>query len=156
MQSCFELSQLNSSWLRFSQRNVLKGYFSKTGFKKRLNSIAFCYTCVECRGALMAVPELPDLSWSKHNKTWKIYQITTNCTKWPSNTLSGRNIFHSKTLQSIPEFGFIGMKINHLATMCGVGRHNDERDMFTFGQRDTGRCGNCHICMTWIGGAIQW
>jgi hypothetical protein len=35
-------------------------------------------------------------------------------TKWPKNI----NIFHCKTLQNLPKFGFFGLKIYHLATLA--------------------------------------
>jgi hypothetical protein len=74
-------------------------------------------------------PGLPDFSWSKHTKTGKIYQRTTNYTKRPYKQytyyVNGQKvfqmavkytyIFHYKALQNIPEI--FGLKINHLATL---------------------------------------
>jgi hypothetical protein len=41
-------------------------------------------------------------------------------TNWPENIPNGQkytNIFHSNALQNIPNLGFFGMKIYHLATL---------------------------------------
>jgi hypothetical protein len=63
------------------------------------------------------LPGLPDLCWYKIPTREKIYQITTNYTKCRSNTTKDRkmdqvsikytNIFHCKTLQNVPKFGFL-------------------------------------------------
>jgi hypothetical protein len=42
-----------------------------------------------------SIAGLPDLSWSKHTKTGKIYQMTTNYTKWHQTT-------YTKWPQTIP------------------------------------------------------
>jgi hypothetical protein len=60
---------------------------------------------------------LPDFSWSKHTKTGKIYQMTTNYPKRPYflpqcrkiflTVIKSANIFHSKALQNLPKLGFL-------------------------------------------------
>jgi hypothetical protein len=56
----------------------------------------------------------------QNTKTGKIYQMTTKYIKWPLNISNGRkidqmvikyiNIFHSKTLQTLPKLGFLVWK----------------------------------------------
>jgi hypothetical protein len=63
---------------------------------------------------------LPDFSCYKMPKRGKIYQITTNFTKRPWYIAQDRNmdqvsikytiIFHCKTLQNLPKFGFLVWK----------------------------------------------
>jgi hypothetical protein len=60
-------------------------------------------------------------------KREKVYQITRKCTKWPSNRkndckiyqvdIKFTNIFRYKTLQNLPKFGFLFLKIYHLAAL---------------------------------------
>jgi hypothetical protein len=69
--------------------------------------------------ALLKLPtRLPDGSWSKHTKTRKIYQMTTNYAYLVAKNLpNGRKIFqmvikynnilHSKALQNLPKCGFL-------------------------------------------------
>jgi hypothetical protein len=63
---------------------------------------------------------LPDFSCYKMPKWGKIYQITANLTKCPWYVTQDRNIgqvsikytvlFHCKTLQNLPKFGFLVWK----------------------------------------------
>jgi hypothetical protein len=73
---------------------------------------------IEKLGRLLAV--LPDLSWSKHTKIEKVYQMTTNYTKRPYNVPNVHKLiqtavkyttnFHSMALQNIPKLRFLVLK----------------------------------------------
>jgi hypothetical protein len=63
---------------------------------------------------------LPDFSWSKIPTRGKIYQITTNYTKWPKNRPNGHKIYQHVPKQDPPKFTQIGifvLKTNHLANL---------------------------------------
>jgi hypothetical protein len=59
----------------------------------------------------------------KHTKPGKMYKMLRNYTKWQLNVPNGIKIlsmvikytyiFYSKALQTVPELGFFGTKINH-------------------------------------------
>jgi hypothetical protein len=76
---------------------------------------------------LLCETGLPDFPWSKHTKTGKTYQMTTNYTKiaikykkWPQTTPNGHKMylhFPFKGPQTFPKLGFFGTKVNHLATL---------------------------------------
>jgi hypothetical protein len=63
---------------------------------------------------------LPDFAWYKIPKRGKMYQITTNFTKCPQNRTKDRKmdqvsmkytiVFHCKTLQNLPKFGYFVLK----------------------------------------------
>jgi hypothetical protein len=66
----------------------------------------------------------------QHTKTGKIYQMTTEFSKCPSNKpfcrkidkmgLKNTNIFHCKAFQNLPKIWIFGLKIYHLASLLLV------------------------------------
>jgi hypothetical protein len=73
------------------------------------------------------LPGLPDLSWSKHTRTVKVYQMTTNYTKRLCIIPDGHKLYQTavKVYQHFPfqgppkytQLGIFGPKINHLAPL---------------------------------------
>jgi hypothetical protein len=59
---------------------------------------------------------LPDFSRSKHTKTGRVYQMTTNCAKRPTIIPNGRKIYQHlqiprpSKIQNIPQLGCLVLK----------------------------------------------
>jgi hypothetical protein len=70
--------------------------------------------------SLRSTAGLPDFSWFNIPKWEKIYQMTIQYTRWPQNipdcrkidqvSIKFTSIFHYKTLQNSPKFGFLVWK----------------------------------------------
>jgi hypothetical protein len=125
--------------------NVLLGLLQKDGLSwQNCSEVVFSSDAFQSNAIPMpsrqenSTPGLPGLL--QHTKTGenipnnqKIYQMSLKYTKWPYNIPYGRkifqmatkhtNIFHFKTLQNLPKFGFFGLKIYHLATLLDPHRN---------------------------------
>jgi hypothetical protein len=70
---------------------------------------------------LRAQPGLPDFSWHNTPKRWKMYQIAiklSNAIEIYQMAVKYSDLFHSKTLQNLPNFGFLVWKYTIWQPWC--------------------------------------